>query len=293
MQMLNKGDKIAIVAPSGFIESESLQNGLNWFKRQGLEVVFMQNVFARYRYMGGSDEQRAADINQAFAGEDIKAIFCARGGAGAVKVLDKLDYELIKKNPKPIFGLSDSTALQNAVYAKTGNVSYTGFLPIYDFKTSDLDEVTAHSLLNVFNLAKQTVQEGTYLRGGKARGIMVGGCLSVLCSLCGSAYFPDLQNKILLLEDVGEKTYRLENMLTQLKYQKNFSKIKGIVFGKFTKCPEADEGDGTVEEIISDFVNDLNVPVISDFPYGHIHGRYVLPIGREVILDADKVQLEF
>lgn len=293
MTILKKGDAVALISPSSFIDRESLQNGLNWLKKQGLKVEIMPHAFASYRYMGGTDEERAEDINQAFLRPDIKAIFCTRGGAGAIKVLDKLDYNGIKQNPKPIFGLSDSTALQNAVYAKTGNVSYTGFLPIYDFKTTEPDETIAKSLKDVFSAKTQVVQEGTYLKGGKAKGVMVGGCLSVLCSLCGTPYFPDLKNKILLLEDVGEKTYRVENMLNQIKYQKNFDKIKGIVFGQFAKCVVADPEDGTLPEIIDDFIKDLNIPIISDFLYGHIPSRYVLPIGKEVLLDADSVKLEF
>ena len=253
----------------------------------------MPHAFASYRYMGGTDEERAEDINQAFLRPDIKAIFCTRGGAGAIKVLDKLDYNGIKQNPKPIFGLSDSTALQNAVYAQTGNVSYTGFLPIYDFKTTEPDDTIAKSLKDIFSAKTQVVQEGTYLKGGQVKGVMVGGCLSVLCGLCGTPYFPDLKNKILLLEDVGEKTYRVENMLNQIKYQKNFDKIKGIVFGQFAKCVVADPEDGTLPEIIDDFIKDLNIPIISDFLYGHIPSRYVLPIGKEVLLDADNVKLEF
>lgn len=293
MNILNKGDKIALVSPSGFIDKSSLQNGVNWLKAQGLVPELMPHTLDCYRYMGGTDKERADDINQAFARPDIKAVFCTRGGAGAIQILDKLDYDMIKQNSKPIFGLSDSTALQNAVYAQTGNVSYTGFLPIYDFKNPEPDETLSQSVKKVFTSLKQVVQEGTYLHGGKAKGVMVGGCLSVLCSLCGTPYFPDLKNKILLLEDVGEKTYRLENMLTQLKYQKHFNNIKGLVFGQFAKCTEDDKGDGSVNEIIDDFVKDLNVPAIADFRYGHIPSRYVLPIGKEVCLDADNVKLEF
>ncbi|MBQ8869754.1 MAG: LD-carboxypeptidase [Alphaproteobacteria bacterium] len=292
MKLLKHGDKVIIVSPSSCIEPNALDNGINWLKNQGFEVAVAEHTYDSFSYTAGTDNNRAIDINKAFADNEIKAIFCSRGGAGSTKMLDYLDFDLIKNNKKPIFGLSDSTALQNALYHKCSIVSYTGFLPVYDFKCDGLDDKITTSLQNIFNGKEQTICSSKALNGGKAKGILIGGNLSVLCYLCGTIYFPNLENKILLLEDIGEKTYKIDLMLNQLRQQPNFDKLKGIVFGKFTDCIEINDGDGSVENILKNLALSLNIPVVFDFDYGHIKSRYVLPIGREVELDADNLMLK-
>jgi len=290
--MLKKGDKVAVVAPSGGFEAGRLQPGVAWLEQQGFVVKMMPHVFDHYRYMAGKDEARAADIHAAFADKEIKALFCAYGAAGSTKILDYIDYQIVKENPKPVIGLSDSTGLQNALYARSGNVSYTGFLPIYDFKNGLPGPLITQSLLKVLCQESLTAEGGECLRGGQAQGVMVGGCLSVFCYLCGTSYLPDLTGKILLLEDVGEYTYRLELMLNQLRQQPGFAQIAGVVFGRFAKCEPESPEDGTTEDILKDFAAQLSVPVMFNFPYGHIPERYVLPIGAAVEMDADKGTLK-
>ena len=211
MALLNKGDKIIIVSPSSCIETNALDSGVKWLESLGLRVEIAKHAYDSKSYTAGTDFERADDINKAFADNSIKAIFCSRGGAGATKMLDYLDFNLIKNNPKPIFGLSDSTALQNALYH---------------------------------------------------------------------------------LEDIGEKSYKIDLMLNQLKQQEGFDKIKGIIFGKFTDCIEINNGDGSVESIIKNFAEKLNIPVIFDFDYGHVKSKYVLPIGQEIELDANHLKIK-
>ncbi len=289
MELLKKGDRVAIVSPSSCIEKDALDKGIMWLKSINLDVVVMPHVYDAELYMAGTDLNRADDVNKAFADKSIKALFCSRGGAGATKILDYLDYDLIKNNPKPVFGLSDSTALQNALYQKSEIVSYTGFLPTYDFKKDTLDTLTFTSLTDVFSGKMQILNKGKTLNRGTAKGVLIGGTLSVLNYLCGTKYFPDLTDKILLLEDIGEKTYKIDLMLNQLKQQNGFDKLKGIIFGEFTNCVNLGGTDGSIETIISRFSDDINIPVIYDFAYGHVDSRYVLPIGAEVFLDADNV----
>ncbi len=288
MAILNKGDKIIIVSPSSCIEKNALDKAMNWFAYQGINVALAKHTFDVCSYMAGDDADRAEDINKAFADVSIKAIFCSRGGAGSTKILDFLDFDMIKKNPKPVFGLSDSTALQNALYEKAGIVSYTGFLPVYDFKENEIDRLTEQSLLNVFEGVEQCLSSGEAINLGVTEGVMIGGNLSVLCYLCGTKYFPNLENKILLLEDIGEKTYRIDLMLNQLKQQKNFNKIKGIIFGKFSNCVQASDEDDNVASVLKEFAKNLDIPIIYNFDYGHIKSRYVLPIGKKIVLDANK-----
>ncbi len=292
MSLLKKGDKIAIVSPSSCIEANSLEDAVIWLKNNGFEVVLGKHVYSTNSYMAGTDIERADDVNKAFADTSVKAVFCSRGGAGSAKILNHLDFDLIEKNPKPIFGLSDSTALQNALYKKTGNISFSGFLPVYDFKEKHLDEKIQKSIQSIFAGKRQTIKSGKCINGGISDGILIGGNLSVLCYLCGTQYFPNFENKILLLEDIGEKSYKIDLMLNQLSQQKNFDKLKGIIFGHFTNCIEANKGDGTVENIIKNFAKTLNIPVICDFDYGHIKSRYVLPIGANILLDATNSIIE-
>ena len=284
MAILKSGDKIGFIAPSCCLKDKDLSSSINYFNSLGLEVVLADDIYSDYRYMGGTDKKRATDINTMFENQEIKAIFCVRGGAGALRLLPYLDYELISKSKKPIFGLSDSTVLQNALITKTKNPSYTGFLPLYDIKENGINKTLDTSLKSILFNDKHNITSGCCQNQGSTSGIIIGGCLSVLLSLCGTPYFPDLKDKIILIEDDDEKTYRIDLMLNQLKLQKNFDKIKGIIFGSFTNSKIIDTEDGTVDDCIADFTKDLNIPIIKNFEYGHIPSRYIIPLGINVEL---------
>ena len=288
MSLLKKGDKIGIIAPSVGLNNKDLTPSLNYFKNLGLKPVLADNLKSTYRYMAGTDKERAEAINKLFQDQSIKALFCLRGGAGATRMLPYLNYKLIQNNPKPIIGLSDSTALQNALIAKCNNPSLTGFLPLYDLNDKTIAPLTDSSLKNCLFSDSHKITSGTCLSEGTAAGELIGGCLSVFLYLCGTPYFPDLKDKILVLEDTEEKTYKIDLMLNQLKQQKNFNKLKGIIIGAFTDCPIIDKEDGTIEDCIKDFTKDLKIPVITDFGYGHIPARHIVPLGIKATLKANK-----
>lgn len=296
MLPLKKGDKVGIVSSAGFINSlEDIQLALDFLQSQGLMPVLGKHVLNQYLYMAGTDEERAQDINDFFADNDIKAIFTTAGGCGSQRVLPLLNYELIKHHPKPIFGLSDNTSLQNGVYAQTKCPSVTGFSLKYDFRSGKIFPLTKMSLLKVLNAEKQIIRSGETLRKGVAEGIFIGGCFSSFRTLFGTKYMPSLAGKILLLEDVSEKSYKISLMLTQLCQQKDFDKIAGFVFGNFNACDPFDPKDGTVDDFLDEFVSLLppHIPVIKNFEYGHIPDRYVLPIGEKVRMDANACTLEY
>ncbi|MBQ8750992.1 MAG: LD-carboxypeptidase [Alphaproteobacteria bacterium] len=286
MAILKSGDTIGFIAPSAGLQDKDLSSTLDYFQKLNLNIKLSDNIKEQYRYMAGSDKQRASAINKMFATPKIKALFCIRGGAGSTRMLEYLDYDLIKQNPKPIIGLSDSTALQNAIYSKTKSPSLTGFLPLYDLKNNTLNKTIDASLKSSLFDETHIITSGTCFIKGKTKAPIIGGCLSVLLYLCGTPFFPDLKGKILLLEDVEEKTYKIDLMLNQLKKQKNFNKLKGIIFGAFTDCPIVDKEDGTIEDCINDFTKDLNIPIITNFEYGHIPSRYLLPIGINVTMTS-------
>ncbi|MFV0626808.1 MAG: LD-carboxypeptidase [Alphaproteobacteria bacterium] len=293
MAILKKGDKVGIISPSNEVSANLIENGVKYLIEQGFVPVAGLNAFKTYRWMAGTPEERAEDINNFYKNPEIKALFCSRGGFGAQKILNYIDYDLIRKNPKPFFGFSDNTAVQLAIYAKTKQITYTGFDLRYDFRFGKLDKTEDQSFRDIISQAPQNISSGTTVIGGKTEGILIGGCLSLFRNLCGTPYFPDLTDAILLIEDEDEKTYKIDLMLDQISKCTNFDKIKGVIFGQFANCVTADPKHGGVNDVIKYFCEKLNIPVIKDFNYGHILSRYILPIGQKVVLDADACEVRF
>lgn len=292
MKKINIGDKIALVAPSGQIGSaEKISSGLQYLETLGFKPIFMPHLFAQNRYMAGSDQERADDINRAFADPEIKAIFCVRAAAGASRILPYIDYSLICRNPKPLIGFCDNVALQLALFQKSDLISWNGFLPTYDFKDGSLDSLVQESLEKLIKGEPIKISSGQSLVSGKTQGRLICCNLSVLMRLAGTPYFPDLSGTILLLEDVHERLHKIDLMLQQLKQQPHFDKIKGLILGKFTDC-SGDEEDGTLEDCFRDFLENTEFPVLTDFEFSHNRRRYVLPLGASAVIDTDRCLLE-
>lgn len=282
MSLLKKGDTIGFIAPSSFVKKEDISEAVKYFKEMGLKVKLAENLTDEYRYMAGNDKKRASSVNKMYADKNIKAIFCVRGGAGSSRILPYLDYNLIKSNKKPIFGLSDSTAIQNALISLSFIPAYTGYLPAYKPNQNSFNDKAGKYLQSILFDDKHEICSGQCLIKGEAEGKIVGGNLSVLTYLCGTKYFPSLKDKILLIEDVGEKTYKVDLMLNQLKQQKDFDKLKGIIIGQFSDCKIASASDGSIDDCIKDFVAGLKIPTISNLDYGHINHSLILPMGIKV-----------
>ena len=203
MYKLQKGDKVAVLAPCGQIgEISKIECALNYLQSLGLEIILGKNVFNTYRYMAGTDEERAADVNQAFADKQIKAVFCVRAAAGGTRILPYIDYETARLNPKPIIGFCDNAALQIALYQKSNIISYNGFVMTYDFKDGHLDSQIKSDLEKLLSGEIFSIKSGTTLRSGNAMGKLICSNLSILTKMAGTPYFPDLDGKILLIEDV-------------------------------------------------------------------------------------------
>ncbi len=295
---LQKGDEIRLIAPSSPLGDEAdnkISKTVAYFEKKGLKVSLGNNIKKASRFLAGSDEERAQDINDAFAVPSIKAIFCARGGYGSARVLPYIDYEIIKNNPKLLVCFSDSTALQFALYAKTGLCGITGFAPSYDIN----DDLSIDSMLETsfWGLAEGKSNEfklGKCLNDGKTDGQIIGGCLTLIESIIGTEYMPDLKGKILYLEDVGEEPYKIDKMLNHL-YQANvFKNINGLIWGNFHECvsSEKNKKDGTIDDIINEWNIKINKPAIKDFPYGHQKHRHALPFGALCELDANNCSIK-
>ena len=295
--MLNpipSGSKVGIIAPSCALDSpEDIREGLRWLESSGYRIVLGQYVFEKNNHLAGTPEQRAEDIMRFFADPEIKAIIAVCGGYGAQEILPLLKYDVIAKNPKPIIGFSDTTALQTAVFAKTGNISYAGILLKYDFKdNSRIHPYTADSFLELMNGKFKEISGGVRVNSGTAQGKLIGTNLCVLELLAGTPYFPNLKDSILLLEDVDEKSYRIERMLTQLSQHPTFNGVRGIVFGQFNDIYLNHPDDKDVNQILDDFARKHKIPTIKNFPFGHVRARKSVPLGAYVILDADNCRLK-
>ena len=289
---LQPGELIALVGPSGPAPREKLEAGIAYLEGRGYRVRPGRHLFERHHYLAGSDAQRAADLRQAFADPGVRAIFCARGGYGTGRLLDRLDYEAIAADPKIVLGFSDTTGLYLALQAHCGLVCFTGGLVSMDL-ADERDPFTEEWLWRALTHTEPLGAlplggELKVLRPGRAVGPLRGGCLSLLCSLMGTSYVPDLAGAILLLEDVDEYPYRLDRMLNHLRLAGVLERLSGLVLGQFKDCftPEEMVRSPDLEEMVLELTEGLDLPVVTGVPYGHFRRRLVLPLGVEAVLDT-------
>ena len=296
---LSKGDTIGLVSPSSATDdSFNLQLAREAMEALGFKVKTGAHYDARRGHLAGTDAQRAGDLNAMFADRTIKAIVCTRGGSGAARLLPLLDYESIRRNPKVLLGYSDITALHSAIHAKTGLVTFHGQIGSGSWNKFNVDQFQRLLLdrelveyRNKIELGDELVprQNRTItLRGGKARGELVGGNLTVLTALAGSPYLPDFTGKILFLEDVGEAPYRVDRMFSTLKLMGALDKVAGVIFGECTDCKPGDGyGSLTLEQIFDDYITPLGIPAYRGAMIGHIREQFIVPVGGKVELDAN------
>jgi len=295
---LNIGDTIGIISPASPIFKETLKKGINYLKNLGYNVKLGKHVYGERGYLSGTDEERASDLHELFSDNSVKAVFCSRGGYGSIRILKYIDFELIKKNPKIFVGFSDVTALEIAILAKNGLVTFYGPTVAEDLD-NEIDYSGFDVLLKIIssetNSHKLDISVHNVVRGGKSTGILTGGCLSVFSSLLGTGYFPDSKDAIIFLEDTNEEPYRIDRYLTQLKLCGIFNKACGLIFGKFTRCEskEKDYKGPDVDEIINDTASNLDIPVIKNISFGHIRGKITIPEGIKATINTDKMYLSF
>ena len=281
--MLLKGDKIGIVACSNaqlLSNKEKINELEKVLKDIGLNPIFSKFIYEKYSVFSGSGKERGEALMNFYLDKDIKAIFDISGGDLANEVLDYLDFEIIKNNPKAFFGYSDLTTIINAIYSKTGNVSYLYQIRnlIYSFKDIQKERFINSILLgkdDLFNIKYE------FLQGNKMSGVVVGGNIRCFLKLSGTPYMPNLENKILLLESYGGEVALMTTYLTQLKQMGAFKKIKGIILGTFTKMEE-NKVKPNIEEIVLKIVNDKNLPIIKTNEIGHGIDSKCMIIGKNI-----------
>lgn len=301
---LQAGDRIGLVLPASMaFEPADLELARAQIEAMGFHVVFGKHVRNKHGYFAGTDAERAADINAMFADERIDGIFCYAGGWGSPRLLPQLKFDVIAANPKVFLGYSDITALLNAIYDRTGLITFHG--PV---AAAHIRPWTHQRLQQVLMSTAAIGELGTppkpddelvnrnyrvqTLRGGRATGHLVGGNLSLVAALMGTPWQIDTRGAILLLEDIDEAPYRVDRMLTQLALGGAFDGVAGVVFGYCTEC-EASGPSFSIGEVLRDRLQNLSVPVMSGFAFGHLKETHTLPIGLKAVMDADKGTIAF
>lgn len=247
-------------------------------------------------YLSASDQTRADDINAMFADRNVQAIFCTRGGYGSPRILSLLDYNLIRRHPKIFVGYSDITALNLAFHAKCNMISFAGPMVAVEMQTG-MDAFTEKLFWEMltepkkkFTLTYPINHHVAALSKGKSSGTLLGGNLSMLTSILGTRYAPRFDDSILFIEDVGEKVYRIDRMLAQLRNAGVFEKTNGILLGNFTGIT-MDDPSLTLDEVFGNYFPGLRKPVISNFPFGHSLPKLTLPIGAVLKVDAKTLKV--
>lgn len=286
---LSRSDTIGIVAPAGPFNQQKFNQGLVELRAMGFQVVVPEGLDRKEQYLAGDDIHRASILNQMFADDTVKAIMCARGGFGSIRILDLLDLETIRSNPKIFIGFSDITVLLTYLCQLCDMVTFHG--PMVT-TLAGADEETKIALYNAFRSRDALLivpDEPLTLRSGVADGKVMGGNLASLCHLVGTPYAPRLQGCLLVLEDIQEAPYKIDRMLIQMKLAGLFKGLAGLLLGDFTDSDQF----GGIYPIFERVFSDLNIPILAGFGIGHGSRNLTLPLGLTATLDADRQFLQY
>ena len=287
---LQKGDTIAIVAPAGVIKNNnSIHEADELVTNWGLHVLIGEHVFDNYHHFSATDENRKNDFQKALDNPNIKAIWCARGGYGTVRIIDDLNFDIFKKSPKWIIGYSDITVLHNHLNS-LGFETIHGMMPVnVEFPKEKRKESVRTLKLALFGeLDSYTIPSSTYNKTGKASGALVGGNLTLLENLLGSPSSIDTKGKILFFEEIGEYKYHIDRLLQGLKRNGYFDHCSGIIVGGMSHIKKNNPSYGQcIEELILDIIPQKNIPIIFDFPAGHDPENRALYLGRNIEINVN------
>ena len=288
---LGPGARVALVAPAGPLRGpDELAAAVEHARSLGWEPVPGLHALRRDGYLAGTDAERLLDLNAAIQDDRIDGIWCVRGGYGAIRLLADVDYDAIRRRPKALIGYSDITALHAAIAVRSGVATFHG-----PTARADLTEFSRDSLVRAVTTQGDpcgSAAEARTLRGGRAEGRLVGGNLALLAALAGTPFAPSYHGAILVVEDVGEATYRIDRMLRQLALSGALAKLAGIAFGQFTEG--SDPGDASSREldaVLREAADFAGVPAVAGVPVGHVADQWTIPLGARAELDADECAL--
>jgi muramoyltetrapeptide carboxypeptidase len=297
---LRPGDMIVLVAPAGKLERGRIELARQRLEELGFRVIVPDTLYRTRGYLAGTDQERADELMAAFKNPDVKAIFPGTGGFGTTRMLDLLDYDVIQANPKILVGFSDITALHLAIAKKCNLITFHSPVAQHGLGSTDgLSEFSAKWFWRCLRSDTDAAADGfryevpnesplQTVRGGTARGRLIGGNLSLVAATVGTPYDIETDGRVLFFEDVNEAPFRIDRMFSQLRLAGKLEKPAAVILGQFTKCV-AKEGDAslTVDEIFADYFADAPYPVVKNFPAGHTPNNATLPIGALFEVDAD------
>ncbi len=286
---LRPGDLVAVVAPSSPVDRQRLKRGLGTLQQMGLEVLEAPHLYDRWGFLAGSDQDRAAALQEMFLRNDVRGIFCARGGYGAGRILPYLDFELIGQFPKVFLGSSDVTILHLALTQRAGLMTFHGPMvePHFHRRNTPLTSQSLRTLIMDGDVFEGTIAGRFLAREGKITGELTGGNLSLVTCSLGTSFAIETQGKVLFLEEVNEEPYRIDRMLNHLKLAGKLQGVKGIVFGDMVACtPRRSQARVSVRDVLTRFAREVNIPCFASFPSGHGRENVVLPMGGQILLEA-------
>jgi len=298
-ESIKPGATIGIIAPSSSAPRQTTKEGIKYLQSKGYIIKKAPYLTKGKFYLAGPDKIRLNNLIKFILDPEIDALICVRGGYGLLRILDQIPYDKLKQTkPKILVGYSDFTALQMALLKKCGWITYSGpmvasemgkgiskFSEYWFWKTIDHDNFP----ITLENPQDQPMQ---VYKQGKAKGKLIGGCLSLITPLLNTSYMPSLKGAILILEDVGEPTYKIDKLFQILKLHNVFEEISGLILGNFLNCfPQNKNKSFTLQDLLNDFVSQYNFPIITNFAYGHISQRFTLPVGSNIEIDTDPLKI--
>ena len=294
---LRVGDTVGVVSPASALGSDDgLDRAEHWIRGMGLAPKFGPNAGGRWGYLAGTDAQRAADLNAAYADPEVRAVFAVRGGWGGARILPLLDWATIRSHPKLLIGFSDVTALHLAFAARAGFPTIHGGNATSSWRKASWESLWRLAFagdtptLGGAEIEAETGRPARTITGGKAQGRLLGGNLTILSTLMGTGWLPDLKGAVLFLEDTNEAEYRVDRMFQQLKLAGVLDGLAGIIFGQCTSCATTapDYAGFTLDQLFDQYLAPLGIPAVTGFDVGHIANQLSLPSGARVELDGDR-----
>lgn len=299
---LQPGDTVGLITPSSYVsDPDELAFAKRFCEFFGLKWKLGKNVGQRFGYLAGTAQQRVDDLHVMFSDPEVRGVFCIRGGYGSAQMLDKIDYTLIRSNPKVFLGYSDITALHTAIGQRTGLVTFHG--PVSLSHLTEWSQKHLRAALfsgepvgGLVNPPESNPLRAGHtmrmVRGGKATGVLTGGNLTLLSTTLGTPYAIETAGKILVMEDIGEDIYKIDRMLSQLRLAGKLQAAAGILMGECKDCPPPGKDSAySLGEVIDYLLGDLGIPVLYGLSFGHTIDQVTLPLGVQATLDADRQTL--
>jgi muramoyltetrapeptide carboxypeptidase len=289
---LTKGARVAVIAPASNAKLDRIERGLSALRARGFDVVAGQHALGKEGpYFSGTAGERLADLHAAFADPEVKAVFATRGGYGSNYLLEDIDIDLIRANPKPFFAYSDLTAVQTWLLDQTGLPAFHGPMVAADFCREDgVHEASFEAAVGGGMIEAGAAEGLRILKPGRAKGLVYGGCLSILTASLGTRFAPQTEGKLLFLEDVGTEPYQIDRMLRQMVLAGKFDGVKGFIFGEMLECVSDETSLDLLEQVILRVLDWFDGPIAIGLRSGHVsRGNVTLPMGicAEIILEGE------